>query len=61
MERLKGKFVILGDLFTKKNKEFEGLPVKVAEIFPEKASEMVEAVLIVRDDIESRASIPRND
>ena len=44
----------------KKGKEFEVLPTKVAEVFPDKASELLEAVLIVRDDVESRAaSIPK--
>lgn len=38
MEKIKNKFVILVDLFLKKNKEFETLPTKVAEVFPEKAS-----------------------
>lgn len=60
MEKIKNKFVVLVDLFMKKNKEFEALPAKVAEVFPEKASELLEAVLIVRDDVESRAStIPK--
>jgi hypothetical protein len=60
MEKLRNKFNILCDLFMKKNKEFEALPVKVADVFPEKASELLEAVLIVRDDVESRASsIPK--
>jgi hypothetical protein len=60
MEKLKNKFTVLTDLFMKKGKDFEALPAKVADIFPEKASELLEAVLIVRDDVESRASsIPK--
>lgn len=60
MEKIKNKFLILQDLFLKKNKDFEALPTKVAEVFPEKASELLEAILIVRDDVESRASsIPK--
>jgi hypothetical protein len=38
MEKIKNKFGILCDLFLKKNKDFENLLTKVAEIFPEKAS-----------------------
>lgn len=38
MQKIKNKFAILIDLFMKKNKEFEVLPTKVAEVFPEKAS-----------------------
>lgn len=51
MEKLKNKFSILNDLFMKKGKDFQTLPAKVADIFPEKASELLEAVLIVRDDV----------
>lgn len=51
MEKLKNKFTVLTDLFMKKGKDFEALPAKVADIFPEKASELLEAVLIVRDDV----------
>ena len=62
MEKLKNRFGILCDLFMKKNKEFESMPTKVAEIFPEKASELLEAVIIVRTDIECRASgLPNKD
>lgn len=60
MEKLKNKFTLLHDLFMKKGKDFDALPAKVAEVFPEKASELLEAVLIIRDDVESRASsIPK--
>ncbi len=38
MEKLKNKFTILNDLFMKKGKDFDVLPAKVADIFPEKAS-----------------------
>lgn len=38
MEKLKNKFGIVVDLFMKKGKDFEALPAKVADVFPEKAS-----------------------
>jgi hypothetical protein len=54
---LTNKFVVLSDLFSKKKGEFEQLLNKVAELFPDKASELIEVVFIVRDDVESRQAI----
>jgi hypothetical protein len=48
--------MLLSDLFSKRKGEFEQLLNKVAEMFPDKASELIEAVFIVRDDVEGRQS-----
>ncbi len=52
--KLTNKFIVLSDLFSKKKGEFQQLLNKVAELFPEKASQIIEVVFIVRDDVESR-------
>ncbi len=49
--KLTNKFMVMSDLFSKKKGEFEQLLNKVAELFPEKASELIEVVFIVRDDV----------
>lgn len=51
------KFVLLGELFNKKKNDFEQLLVKVAESFPDQASDLIEVIFVIRDDIESKAAL----
>lgn len=51
------KFVLLGQLFNKKKNDFEQLLVKVAEAFPDQASDLIEVIFVIRDDIESKAAL----
>lgn len=53
VNKLTNKFVVLSELFTRKKHEYEALLIKVAEVFPEQASDLVEAVFLVRDDMEN--------
>jgi hypothetical protein len=46
--------MILGELFTKKGNDFENLLIKVPEVFPEQAADLVEGIFMVRNDIELR-------
>ena len=53
------KFVVLGDLFTKKKSEYESLLTKLAEAFPEQAADLAEVVFLVRDDMDTKPNISK--
>jgi hypothetical protein len=47
------KFVLLGELLSKKKGEFESMPTKVAEVFPEQAVDLIDVAMVIRDDTET--------
>jgi hypothetical protein len=49
------KFVLLGELLSKRKGEFENMPTKVAEVFPEQAADLMDAAMVIRDDTEAKA------
>ena len=48
--------MLLGELFMKKKADFENLMSKVNELFPDEASDLIEVIFVVRDDIETKAA-----
>jgi hypothetical protein len=47
------KFVLLGELLSKKKGEFESMPTTVAEVFPKQTFHLIYFSMIIRDDTET--------
>lgn len=59
--KVKARLVLLGEVLIKKKGEFDNMINKILETFPEKSSELIEAILIIRDDVDSQHTrIPRH-
>ena len=56
MTKQTSKLMLLGELFMKKKADFENLMSKVNELFPDEASDLIEVIFVVRDDIETKAA-----